>query len=148
MGVAGGCRIGELVSMSVDDVDDRGNVLVVQIPDTKTYRPRVFTVVDGGNRVHSIDVFRKYKNLRPEKVTHKRLFLNYQNEKCTVQPVGLNTFAKMPQKIAEFLGLSNAEQYVWGKILLRRFVARNGTFEENLGISRSSSKFHATERYL
>jgi hypothetical protein len=38
--------------------------------------------------------------------------------------------------------------YVWGKILLRRFVARNGTFEENLGISRSSSKFHATERYL
>jgi hypothetical protein len=38
--------------------------------------------------------------------------------------------------------------YVWGKILLRRFLARNGTFEENLGISRSSSKFHATERYF
>ncbi|XP_044264585.1 uncharacterized protein LOC123011281 isoform X2 [Tribolium madens] len=93
MGVAGGCRIGEL------------------IPDTKTYKPRVFTVVDGANRVHSIDVFRKYKDLRPEKVTHKRLFLNYQNQKCTVQPVGLNTFAKMPQKIAGFLGLSNAEQY-------------------------------------
>jgi hypothetical protein len=31
--------------------------------------------------------------------------------------------------------------YVWGKILLRRFAARNGTFEENLGISRSSSKY-------
>ena len=36
--IAGGCKIGELVSMSVEDIDDRGTVLVVQIPDTKTYK--------------------------------------------------------------------------------------------------------------
>ncbi|KAJ3659528.1 hypothetical protein Zmor_011212 [Zophobas morio] len=36
VGVFGGCRMGELVAMSVDDVEDRGSVLVVQIPDTKT----------------------------------------------------------------------------------------------------------------
>ncbi|KAJ3661861.1 hypothetical protein Zmor_006240 [Zophobas morio] len=51
MGIAGGCRIGELVSMSVDDIGDRGSVLVVQIPDTKTYKKRVFTVVNGGNSI-------------------------------------------------------------------------------------------------
>ncbi|KAJ3643905.1 hypothetical protein Zmor_026587 [Zophobas morio] len=36
VGVVRGCRMGELVAMSVDDVEDRGSVLVVQIPDTKT----------------------------------------------------------------------------------------------------------------
>jgi integrase len=34
VGVFGGCRIGELVSMLVDHVDDRGSVIVVEIPDT------------------------------------------------------------------------------------------------------------------
>jgi len=42
VGVAGGTRIGELVNMSVDDVENRTNVLVVQIPDSKTYKKRVF----------------------------------------------------------------------------------------------------------
>ncbi|KAJ3628600.1 hypothetical protein MTP99_015898 [Tenebrio molitor] len=40
VGVFGGCRIGELVSMLVDHVDDRGSVIVVEIPDTKTHKPR------------------------------------------------------------------------------------------------------------
>jgi integrase len=40
MGIAGGCRVGELVNMKIDDVDDRGNVLVVTLPDTKTNKPR------------------------------------------------------------------------------------------------------------
>ncbi|XP_045470783.1 uncharacterized protein LOC123678054 [Harmonia axyridis] len=111
MGVAGGCRIGELVTMTVDDVEDRGSVLVIQIPDTKTYKKRVFTVVNGTNKVAALDIFRKYRNLRPSKVDHKRLFINYKNEKCTVQPVGVNTFSKMPVTIAKYLGLSDAEQY-------------------------------------
>lgn len=111
MGVAGGCRIGELVAMTLDDVDDRGSVLVVQIPDTKTYKKRVSTVVNGTNKVSAIDVFRKYQKLRPSNVAHKRLFLNYRNEKCTVQPVGLSIFSKMPTTIAKYLGIPNAEEY-------------------------------------
>lgn len=111
MGVSGGCRICELVAMSTNNVDDRGSVLVVKIPDTKTYKERIFTVVNGSNNINAIDVFQKYKKLRPQNVPHTRLFLNYKNEKCTVQPVGFNTFSKMPQKIAEFLGLENAGDY-------------------------------------
>ncbi|XP_045462723.1 uncharacterized protein LOC123672598 [Harmonia axyridis] len=101
MGVAGGCRIGELVTMSV---------LVIQIPDRKTYKKRVFTVVNGTNKIAALDIFRNYRNLRPSKVDHKRLFINYKNEKCTVQPVGVNTFSKMPvslQSILAFLMLNN-----------------------------------------
>ncbi|EFA12852.1 hypothetical protein TcasGA2_TC000149 [Tribolium castaneum] len=78
VGVFGGCRIGELVAMSVDDVDDRGNVIVVNIPDTKTYKPRTFTIINGSNSIPAIDVFRKYRKLRPESVLHKRLLL-FQN---------------------------------------------------------------------
>lgn len=111
VGIFGGCRIGELVAMSVDDVEDRGTVLVVQIPDTKTHKPRTFTIINGSNSVSAIDVFRKYRKLRPEKISHKRLFINYKNKKCTVQPVGVNTFSTIPRKIAQFLGLSNPLEY-------------------------------------
>jgi integrase len=111
MGVAGGCRISELCKMSIDDVEDRGNVLVVQVPDIKTYKQRTFTVVNGNNSVHAIVVYHKCRKLRPENVTHKRLFLNYQRKKCTVQPVGLKMFSKMPEKIATFLSLSNPKEY-------------------------------------
>ena len=89
MGIAGGCGIGEPVSMSVDEIDDRGSVFVVQIPNTKTYKKRVFTAVNGGNSVNALNVFRKYRRLRPVKVSYKRLFVNFKNEKCTVQPVAL-----------------------------------------------------------
>ena len=36
--IFGGRRIGELVAMSVDDVEDRGSVLVIQIPGPKTHK--------------------------------------------------------------------------------------------------------------
>jgi integrase len=111
VGVFGGCRIGELVSMLVDHVDDRGRVIVVEILNTKTHKPRTFTIINGNNTVHAIDVFRKYKMLRPENISHKRLFINYRNKKCTVQPVGLNTLPKFPQKIVQFIGVQNPEEY-------------------------------------
>ncbi|RZC32415.1 Phage integrase domain containing protein, partial [Asbolus verrucosus] len=55
VGVFGGCKIGELMSMLVDDIDDRNSVIVVEIPDTKTHKPRTFTIINGSNTVHAID---------------------------------------------------------------------------------------------
>jgi hypothetical protein len=52
--------------------------------------------------------------LRSENISHKRLFINYRNKKCTVQPVGVNTLSKFPQKIAQFIGLQNPEEYTYG----------------------------------
>ena len=79
MGVFGRCRIGELVVMSVDDVEDKGGILVVEIPDTKTHKPRTFTIIRGSISIPAIDVFQKYKILRPENISHKWFFNNYKN---------------------------------------------------------------------
>lgn len=38
-------------------------------------------------------------------------FLNYQNGKCTKQPVGINKFGTMAKDIAKFLQLPNPELY-------------------------------------
>ncbi|KAJ8929245.1 hypothetical protein NQ314_018124, partial [Rhamnusium bicolor] len=58
MRVAGRCRIGELVTITVDDVNNKVNVLVDQLPGTKTNKKRIFTVINGDNSVFTIDVFR------------------------------------------------------------------------------------------
>ena len=89
----------------------RGSLIVVQVPDTKTHKPRASIIVHGSNSVPAIDVFQKYTILRSEKISHKRLFINYKNKKCTVQSVRVNTFSKIPRKFADFLGLQNLEEY-------------------------------------
>ena len=58
-----------------------------------------------------MDIYKKYIELRPQAVPHRRLFLNYQHGKCTVQPVGENKFRKVPSVIATFLGLPEAASY-------------------------------------
>ena len=79
---------------------DRGSLLVVQILDTKTHKPRTFIIVNGSNTVPAIDVFRKYR--WSEKISHKRLFINYKNKKCTVQPVRVSTFSEIPENLEIF----------------------------------------------
>lgn len=110
MGIAGGCRIGELVNMKIDDVDDRGNVVVVTLPDTKTNKPRVFTIIEEKD-LNALHIYRKYVKLRPQAVPHRRLFLNYQHGKCTVQPVGENKIRKIPCLIATYLKLPEPALY-------------------------------------
>ena len=51
VGVFGGCRIGE------------------------------FIIISGSNSVPAIDVFRKYRILRSETISHKRFSINYKNTK-------------------------------------------------------------------
>ena len=49
--------------------------------------------------------------MRSPKTPHQRLFVYYRDGKCSVQPVGINTFGKIPCKIAEYLRLSNPKEY-------------------------------------
>lgn len=53
----------------------------------------------------------KYAALRSTKAKTNRFFLNYQNGKCTSQPIGRNKFGMMPKQIATFLNLQNAHEY-------------------------------------
>ncbi|KAJ3661801.1 hypothetical protein Zmor_006183 [Zophobas morio] len=106
-GVSGACRCDELSRMLVDDIEDQNNVLIVHIPDSKTKKPRRFVVVDERN----LATYRRYLELRPPSIPHKRLFLNYKKGKCTVQPVGLHSFGKFPSQIATYLGLPTPLEY-------------------------------------
>jgi len=55
------------------------------------------------------DLYKKYKFLRPDNTTHHRFFAAYNDGTCTKQCIGINTFGKMPCKIAVYLGLQAPE---------------------------------------
>lgn len=54
---------------------------------------------------------KKYVNLRPEGAPSERFFVQYIDKKCTITPVGINTFYKQPKKIAEYLGLQKPDKF-------------------------------------
>ncbi|KAJ8921706.1 hypothetical protein NQ315_010616 [Exocentrus adspersus] len=93
------------------DVKDAGSYLLVSIPDTKAGISRKFTIIEERFCVNAIEICRKYISLRPIRLTQDRFFLRYMNQKCTSQPVGINTLAKVPSIVASFLNLPNAELY-------------------------------------
>ncbi|KAJ8913992.1 hypothetical protein NQ315_008984 [Exocentrus adspersus] len=56
-------------------------------------------------------MYKKYAELRPSNVPVRRFFFNYQNQKCTRQPVGINKFGNIPKQIATFLHLKGPHLY-------------------------------------
>jgi integrase len=115
IGLSGACRCDELKNMTIDDIQDTQSVLIINIPDSKTGKSRVFTVVavknELANDLNLIEIYRKYVSLRSPLTEHRRLFVNYQKGKCTVQPVGINKFAKVPAIIANYLKIPDASSY-------------------------------------
>lgn len=96
--------------MTINDIVDRGTVLIISIPKTKTNKKRVFTIVDD-DTIAGIHLYQKYTKLRPLIIGHCRFFIQYRNNSCTVQPVGKNTFGAIPKAIAQYLQLPNAANY-------------------------------------
>lgn len=78
----------------------------VTIPTSKNGQSRSFLVKGGFYKI-----VRRYANLRPRDVPHDRFFINYQNDKCTKQAIGINKMGGVPNTIAKFLGLPNPELY-------------------------------------
>jgi integrase len=105
MGIAGACRREELCKMSIDDIEFKTDVVFVTVPETKNNVSCRFAVTEAV----WIGLLLKYKELR--NATNKRFFLTYRNGKCVNSPVGLNTFGKIPSKIAEYLHLDSPDQY-------------------------------------
>ena len=101
-------RGGELVAMQTSQIKlvKEGNYEVI-VPNTKNKKPHKFQIT--GNYV---DMISRYWKLRPANITtHNRFFINYQNGKCTSQPIGKNQIAKMPSQVATFLNLEDAAKY-------------------------------------
>jgi hypothetical protein len=61
--------------------------------------PRNLSITDQ----HWIDLIKKYANLRPKKVTHKRFFLTYRSGCCINSSIGVNSMGKVPKKLEFFL---------------------------------------------
>lgn len=102
----------ELKKMALDDVQDMGNILIVTITDFNTGKRRTFTITNEMcEDVNPIELFRKYLSLRPSHTPHKYFFVFYRLGKCTIQPVGVQSFSKIPTQIANFLNLPNANTY-------------------------------------
>jgi len=135
-GVFGGCRRQELVNMLFTHVEDRKTVFVVNIPETKTDKRRVFTIVDE-EKMNSLQLIRDYISLRPRGCSETRFFLTYRQGRCTVQPVGKNTFGKIPFIIAKYLGLSDPHKYT-GHCLRRT----SATLLADAGASLTTLKRH------
>lgn len=112
MGLYGACRRIELLNMTLDHIDNREDILIVTVPQTKNNIPRTFTItnntIDGLNL---LTVYKKYVSLRPPQTQHNRLFVYYRNNKCTAQPIGKNTFGQIPRKIATYLKLPEPSTY-------------------------------------
>uniref|UniRef100_A0A6P7GK87 Uncharacterized protein LOC114343692 n=1 Tax=Diabrotica virgifera virgifera TaxID=50390 RepID=A0A6P7GK87_DIAVI len=111
IGISGGCRCEELTKLTLDNIEDKGSHLLVTLPTHIKNKPRKFIVINDTFGMDVLGIYYKYLSLRPANLTHNRLFLNYKKEKCTVQPVGVNTLSKIPREIATYLNLPDSDIY-------------------------------------
>jgi hypothetical protein len=111
IGISGACRREELMKMTINDIEDKQTVFIIKIPDTKNGMERIFTILNPNSIIDYLSYIRKYMALRPPHADTPRFFLKYGQNKCTKQPVGINSFGKMPSAIAAYLNLPNPELY-------------------------------------
>ncbi|XP_034939961.1 uncharacterized protein [Chelonus insularis] len=105
-GIMGACRSQELKNCTIDDITKQGDIFLVNIPKTSTEKSRTFIITED-----YAEIVQKYLDLRNVNAPTNRFFLKFTNGKCTIQVVGRNKFAKMPQEIAKFLKLENPETF-------------------------------------
>ncbi|KAJ8914224.1 hypothetical protein NQ315_003587, partial [Exocentrus adspersus] len=99
VGVAGACRGNELLQLSINDVTDLGSSILVNINNTKNNIDRTFLIKNAPkNPIDFIQVYRKY--MTTKNTSHSRFLVQYKHGRCTTQPIGKNTFGKLPQTIA------------------------------------------------
>ena len=56
-------------------MEDKGDLLVVHILYTKTSKKRTFRILPNGFGINPVDLYCKFVNLRPKKVTTGGFFL-------------------------------------------------------------------------
>lgn len=108
--MAGALRKDELLKLQKNDVQDLGSKFLVTIRASKTKTNRIFTIVDNEHKT-LLNIVRHYISLRPSDMPHQRFFIFCKNNKCSTQPIGINTFSKLPSDIAKFLKLEQPHLY-------------------------------------
>jgi integrase len=112
-GFYGGMRCCELVNLTWNDIVFAEEGVLLIIRQSKTDRAgigatKLLPSLEESSLSSSF-YYLLYKNAVADQ--SGRLFLNFANGKFTKAPIGKNTIAAIPRKIAEFLGLENPELY-------------------------------------
>ncbi|KAJ8917585.1 hypothetical protein NQ315_000068 [Exocentrus adspersus] len=108
--LCGGCRCDELCKITINDIQDRNDILLVTIPGSKTKKKRWFIISDENiNGVSTLAIYRKYVVSRNPETPHSRFFVAFHQGKCTQRGEVM---------VAQFLKLENAHQYT-GQCLRR-----------------------------
>ena len=110
-GIAGACRTHEFVQLTLENIEDKGDSLTVNIPQMKANRKRSFIIDNIRAEVNMIQIYRKYAALRPTYTTYRRFFMAYRRGKCSNQVVGVNAFGKIPGEVAKYLKLESPSNY-------------------------------------
>lgn len=105
-GIPDALRKHKLCDSTVDNIEDKNDMLILQIPETKTYKPKSFIITDN-----FYNIYKKYAILRPVGIETKRFFISYHNGKCSKQVIGINTIGSMPKTAATYLNLNKLETY-------------------------------------
>lgn len=131
MNIFGGCRCDELSRMSINDVQKNFEVikltLIVEISFIKTGVTRSFTVVENEMGNLFLDLYKKYKKRRP---LSDKPFLQCQKGSFISQVLGVNSIAKVPEPIAEYLKLPDKEYFI-GHFCIEP-LRRSGLIQEQI----------------
>lgn len=127
MGLVGALRKQEMTDFSIDDIEDHADGIKIRVPNSKANNCREFLLSNNPFRgIDLVNIVNRYRSLRPSRTKHKRFFIGYRQGKCTVQPVGVNTFASMPKQIAEFLNLPSPNLYTGHCFRRSSFLMQSG----------------------
>ncbi|KAJ6639300.1 hypothetical protein Bhyg_04269 [Pseudolycoriella hygida] len=107
-GISVGCRGEEICNVMLGHVKDTGSEIVVRIPESKTYTAKLFPILSKT----SVEIIRRYIALRPPNSPTDRFFILQRGNRCFGQPIGKNTIAQMPRKVAAFLNYCELKNYL------------------------------------
>lgn len=143
VGVYGACRREEILKLTLNDIEDTGVNVRINVPNPKTKTIRQFVITKGNSPgVDMLKLFRSYAQKRPLDVPHSRFFVGYRSGKCTKQAIGINSIAHMPKQIAEFLNLPSPQEYT-GHCFRRSAVSVLG----DSGVDIAILKRHGRSQY-
>lgn len=95
-----------MTDLTVENIEDMQDMILVKIPKTKNDKPRSF-IIDQ----EFYSIYKKYAALRPKDIETNRFFLTYRNGECVKQVIGINTIGNMPKIAAKFLNLKDPDSY-------------------------------------
>lgn len=130
----------ELTKITWKDIKVKDDGVYIHVVHCKTNKAGVgqdvFILHLSDPRIDPNFIILIYDSLIPRKID--QFFMRYQGKKFTQQPIGKNTLAKVPSKIATHLGLPNPNQYTGHSLHVT-----SATILADAGVSTLNLKKHA-----